>query len=69
MTSKQKEIKEKALILQAINESIIDLENLRFLIKYTKESDFNNKKELLDSKILGIKDKLSETLDKTKYWD
>lgn len=66
---KQKEIKEKALILQVINESIIDLENLRFLIRYTKESDFFNKKESLDTRILEIKNKLTEALDKTKYWD
>jgi hypothetical protein len=67
--SKQKEIKEKALILQTLNESVVDLENLKFIIHLTRSSDLDKKKVVLEEKIKKISDKISSAINQTKYWD
>jgi hypothetical protein len=67
--SKQKEIKEKALILQTLNESIIDLENLKFIIHLTRSSDLDNKREMIEDKVKKIKNKIDSAINQTKYWN
>lgn len=69
--SKEKEakIKERAILHQSINEGLLELDNILFLLKYIRSENFDDKKIIFEGKLKKLKNDLSSAIERTKYWN